>query len=43
MDVRKDVHYQLKTQIVYALDNLLVMTSRYRKTANQSTHTIVVI
>ena len=43
MDVHKDVHYQLKTRIVYALDTSLVMTSRFRKTANQSTRTIVAI
>ena len=43
MDVHKDVHYQLKTQIVYTLDTLLVMTDRYRKTANQRTRTIVAI
>ena len=41
MDVHKDVHYQLKTQIVYTLDTLLVMTDR--KTANQRTRTIVAI
>ena len=43
MDVHKDVHYQLKTRIVYALDTSLVITSRFRKTANQSTRTIVAI
>ena len=44
MNVHNDDHYQVKHSLyIYALDIQLVMPSHYKKTANQSVHTIVAI